>query len=139
MKKLVFLLLFATISICSFAQSKFVAPNFSYVSKTTSYGVEAGLCYSDIWLSANYSYTPSTKENYVGINLYNKITQDHKISLQLVNSMQMNTNTQFVYYNPGGSIVYELSPLLSPQFTVSVPVIKGTVPVCSFSLMINFK
>lgn len=72
MKKLIFLSLILILSIQSFSQTKFVAPNFGYVSKTTSYGAEVGLCYSDTWLSANYSYVPSAKEHYVGINLYNK-------------------------------------------------------------------
>ena len=138
MKKLLLIISILAITFSSKAQTKFVSPFASYSSKTMSYGAEAGLCFKNTWLSTSYTYTPSSKSHFAGINLYNRIIKDERLSLYTYNSCKANLNTGYLFYEPGLSAVYDLTLSLCPQFTVTLPVIKNTSLSYTLSLMYNF-
>jgi len=136
MKKLILIALIA-LSINASAQSVFISPYVSYADKTNYYGLEAGLCFEKTWVSADYTYEPTGKEHYTSVNLYNKLAKYDKAGLWLYNSVNYNFNQRKLYYEPGASVVYDLTKVISPQFTVSVPVVKNTAVCYTVSLMLN--
>lgn len=139
MKRILGILIFAfTFATVNAQTTGFVAPSASYSTKTMSYSLEAGLCVKKTWLSASYTFTPSSEQSVVGLNLYNRLLKDENLSVYTYNSAKLNVNTSTLYYEPGLSLVYDVNKRLSPQFTATVPIVKNTNLSYTLSLMYNF-
>jgi len=143
MKKL-FLMAMAVIMLFSVSTAQtnpdvFVSPGVSYSVGAVYYNGEIGVAYPKLWLSTSYTYAPLAKEHTVGLNMYNKLIGEQKASVFVVNSAKVNMNTRYLFYEPGVSVLYDLTKNISPQFTASVPVVSNTSVSYSFSLMYTFK
>jgi hypothetical protein len=136
MKKLILIILIV-LSINASSQSTYISPYANYSNKVIYYGIEVGLSWSKVWISTDYSYTPIKKQHFIGVNLYNKLTKTGKFSYWLYNSLGYDFLAKTYIYEPGSSIVFDLSKAVSPQFTVSIPVVKSTHVSYSLSLMLN--
>lgn len=137
MKKLLLLVLIVLSFNVSKAQTAFVSPYSTISNKVDYYGLEVGLCYDKVWVSTDYSYDPTAENSYVGLNLYNKVASANKFGFWLYNSVGYDFSYKSVAYEPGGSVVFDLTKVISPQFTVSVPIIKNTSVAYTLSLMLN--
>jgi hypothetical protein len=116
----------------------FVSPGVSYSAGAVYYNGEIGIAYPKLWLSAGYTYAPIAKQHTVGINMYNKLISEYKASVFVINSAKVNMNTRYLFYEPGISVLYDLTKNISPQFTASVPVVPNTSISYSVSLMYTF-
>jgi hypothetical protein len=116
----------------------FVAPSVSYSNGAIAYNLEAGICYPKTWLSLSGTYTPVPQETSIGLNLYNKLYTEKKLSLWTYNSAKFVLDTRYMYYEPGLSLTYDVTPNFTPQFTATVPVVPHTKLSYTLGVMYNF-
>lgn len=131
------LLVLIVLSINASSQSWYISPYASYSSKVDYYGSEIGLSWSKTWVSVDYSYAPTEKQSFVGVNLYNKFAKLQKSDYWLYNSLGYDFSARTYVYEPGLSVGYNVTKLLCPLFTVTQPVVKKTHLSYTLSLVLN--